>query len=148
MAIDVKTLLTWSQAQLDDLFRKSEAGAIPDGQAKGTAIITPGTGFSPELAEAVELFVWKGKTFDGPHGVLRNRISALGLNAIVAEVYKGPSLLDQKECILLDYSKTSTVAKWIRDEIRLIAPNVYLGRVYFNNKPALHFALEFGKGND
>ena len=64
--------------------------------------------------------------------------------SIVAEVYKGPSLLDGKDCIVLDYSKTSLVAKWIRDEIRLIAPNLYLGRVYWSSKPILHFALEFG----
>ena len=68
---------------------------------------------------------------------------ALGVNAIVAEVYKGPSLFDGKECIVLDYSKTSLVAKWIRDEIRLIAPKLYLGRVYWDNKPCLHFALQF-----
>jgi hypothetical protein len=100
--------------------------------------------FTPELAEVVTLFAWQGKTFDGPHGVLRNRILSLGLNAIVAEVYKGPSLLDGKECIVLDYSKTSLVAKWIRDEIRAIAPNFYLGRVYWDSKPSLHFALQFG----
>ena len=143
MATDVPALLTLTQAQLDDLFHKSPSGPIPDGPAKGTAIISPGTPFTPELAEAVSLFVWQGKTFDGPHGVLRNRILTLGLNAIVAEVYKGPSLLDGKECIVLDYSKTSLVAKWIRDEIRLLAPKLYLGRVYWDNKPILHFALQF-----
>ena len=74
--------------------------------------------------------------------MLRNRITALGLNAIVAEVYNGKSLLDDKPCIVLDYSKTSLVAKWIRDEIRLVAPHLYLGRVYWDNKPVLHFALE------
>ena len=143
MIRDVPTLLSLTQAQLDDLFRTAESGPIPDGPAKGTAIIAPGTVFSPELAEAVSLFVWQGKTFDGPHGVLRNRILPFGLNAIVAEVYKGQSLLDGKECIVLDYSKTSLVAKWIRDEIRLIAPKFYLGRVYWNDKPCLHFALQF-----
>ena len=74
--------------------------------------------------------------------MLRNRITALGLNAIVAEVYLGKSLLDDKPCVVLDYSKTSLVAKWIRDEIRLVAPHLYLGRVYWDNKPTLHFALE------
>jgi hypothetical protein len=144
MATDVPALLKMSNPQLDELFGRSDSGPIPDGQAKGTAIIAPGTAFTEELAEAVSLFVWQGKTFDGPHGVLRNRISALGVNAIVAEVYKGPSLLDNKDCIVLDYSKTSLVAKWIRDEIRLVAPNLYLGRVYWSNKPILHFALQFG----
>ena len=143
MAFDVSTLLRMSQQELDDLFTKNEPGPIPDGAAKGTAIIAPGTTFSTEIAEAINLFAWQGKTFDSAHGVLRNRISAFGLNAIVAEVYKGPSWLDQKECIVIDYSKTSTVAHWIRDEIREIEPGTYLGEVYWEKKRLLHFALQF-----
>src|SRR3954468_729652 len=118
MAMDVHTLFKLSRTELDDLFSRSVAGPIPDGAADGTAIIAPGTTFSPAIAQAIHFFTWQGKTFDGPHGVLRNRISVLGLNAIVAEVYKGPSWFDKQECIVLDYSKTSTVAGWIRDEIR------------------------------
>jgi hypothetical protein len=143
MAYDVSTLLRMSQQDLDDLFTKSEPGPLPDGEAKGTAIIAPGTSFSSDIAEAINLFAWQGKVFDGQHGVLRNKITALGLNAIVAEIYKAPSWLDQKECIVLDYSKTSLVAKWIRDEIRSIAPSTYLGKVYWGKKRLIDFALEF-----
>jgi hypothetical protein len=143
MAVDVNALLQMSQVQLDDLFMASPPGPIPDGPARGTAIIAPGTTFSPAIAEAINVFAWQGKTFDATHGVLRNKISALGLNAIVAEVYKGPSWLDQKECIVLDYSKTSLVAQWIRDEIRLIAPSLYLGKVYGGKKRLIDFALQF-----
>lgn len=143
MPTDVQSLLKMSQAQLDDLFTRSAAGPIPDGPARGTAIIAPGTVFSPEIAEAINVFAWQGKTFDAAHGVLRNRISVLSLNAIVAEVYKGPSWLDQKECIILDYSKTSTVAQWVRDEIRQIGTGIYLGKVYWSNKRLIDFALEF-----
>jgi hypothetical protein len=132
-----------SQTELDDLFKKSEAGPIPDGAAEGTAIIAPGTTYSHEMAKLVNLFAWQGKTFDGPHGVLRNRILAFGLNAIVAEVYKGPSWLDGNECIVLDYSKTSLVAQWIRDEIRQIGPKIYLGKVYWERKRLIDFALQF-----
>jgi len=143
MALTVPDLLKMSQKELDDLFTKSDPGPIPNGPADGTAIIAPGTNFSPEIAKFVNLFAWQGKTFDGPHGVLRNRILAIGLNAIVAEVYKGPSWLDGKECIVLDYSKTSLVAQWIRDEIRQIAPKVYLGKVYWEKKRLIDFALHF-----
>ncbi|MEZ5291115.1 MAG: hypothetical protein R2745_08540 [Vicinamibacterales bacterium] len=142
MAVDVKSLFSKTKEQLDELFRDAEAGPIPNGKAKGTALIVPGTAVSDELAEVVNLFVWKGKSFDAEHGTLRNRISVLGFNAIVASVYHGKSLLDDKPCVVLDYSKTSLVAKWIRDEIRLISPHLYLGRVYWDNKPILHFALE------
>ena len=142
MALDVAQLLKMSQAELDDLFMKSPAGPIPDGAAKGTAIIAPGTVFTKEIAELISLFAWQGKTFDAKRGVLTNRISILGFNAILAEVYKGESWLDHKECIVLDYSKTSTVAHWIRDEIREIGPNFYLGKVYWSQKRLIDFCLE------
>lgn len=143
MVIDVPTLLTLNDTQLNDIFRSGVADPIPDGAGKGTAIVANGTKFSPQIAEAVSRFVWQGKTFDRAHGVLRNRITAFGINAILAEVYNGPSQFDGKECIVVDYSKTSLVANRVRDEIRLIAPKVYLGLFYTHNKPTLHFALEF-----
>lgn len=143
MALDVAQLLAMSQAELDDLFTKSPAGPIPDGSAKGTAIIAPGTVFSKEIAEVISLFTWQGKTFDAKRGVLTNKISILGFNAIIADVYKGKSWMDQKECIVLDYSKTSMVAHWIRDEIRQIGPNFYLGKVYWGQKRLIDFCLEF-----
>lgn len=139
----VDQLLHMSQSELDDLFKNTEAGPIPNGPAKGTAIIAPGTVFSREIAEFVNLFAWKGKTFDAERGVLTNRISVLGFNAIVATVYKDKSWLDGKECIVLDYSKTSLVAQWIRDEIRQIGPDLYLGKVYWERKRLIDFSLEF-----
>jgi hypothetical protein len=132
-----------SQAQLDDLFTNSATGEIPDGEAKGTAIVAPGTTYTQEIAEFINHFAWQGKTFDAKKGVLRNRILLLGFNAIIARVYKAPSWLDSKECIVLDYSETSLVARWIRDEIRQIGPGLYLGKVYWDKKRLIDFALEF-----
>jgi hypothetical protein len=136
-------LLAMNQQQLDDLFGSSPAGDIPSGEAQGTAIIATGTVFSAEIAELISLFGWKGKTFDAVHGTLRNRISAFGIDAIVAEVYKGNSWFDGKECIVLDYSKTSIVAERIRDEIRQIGPGMYLGVVFWEKKRTINFALQF-----
>lgn len=144
MPYDVPQLLKMSQAELDALFTASEAGPIPDGQADGTAIVAPGTTFSPEIAKFVTVFAWQGKVFDAKAGLLRNRIGPFGLNAIIAKVYKAPSWLDGKECIVLDYSETSMVAHWIRDEIRLIqAPGLYLGKVYWDKSRLIDFSLQF-----
>jgi len=143
MAYDVEQLLKMSQAQLDELFTKSEPGGIPDGEARGTAIVAPGTSYSPEIARFINVFAWQGKTFDATHGLLRNRILPFGLNAIIAKVYKAASWLDGRECIVLDYSETSIVAHWIRDEIRQIGPKLYLGKVYWDKKRLIDFALEF-----
>jgi hypothetical protein len=143
MAYDVDQLLTMSQQQLDALFTASPAGAIPDGEAEGTAIVAPGTTYSPTIARFISNFAWQGKVFDTEKGVLRNKILPLGLNAIIAKVYKGESWLDGKECIVLDYSDTSLLAQWIRDEIREISPGVYLGKVYWGKQRLIDFALQF-----
>jgi len=136
-------LLGMTEKQLDDLFSSSPAGDIPNGEAQGTAIIAPDTKFSPEIASLINIFTWQGKTFDAAHGTLTNRILAFGLNAIVAQVYKSESWFDGKECIVLDYSKTSLLAKHIRDEIRQIGPGEYLGLVYWDKNRTIHFSLQF-----
>ena len=56
----VLEMLKMSQAQLDDLFSKSPAGEIPKGEAKGTAIIAPGTTYSENIATFVSNFAWQG----------------------------------------------------------------------------------------
>jgi len=145
MAITVPDLLKMSQAQLDELFTNSPPGDIPDGAAKGTAIVAPGTTYTEEIAEFINHFAWQGKTFDSEHGVLRNRILSFGLNAIIAKVYKAPSWLDGKECIVLDYSQTSLLAHWVRDEIREIAPGLYLGKVYWKKSRLIDFAIQFDR---
>ena len=143
MAVSVSEMLKMSQAQLDELFTNSSPGEIPSGEAKGTAIVAPGTTYSENIASFVNHFAWQGKVFDPSKGVLRNKILPFGLNAIIAKVYKGPSWLDNKECIVLDYSETSLLAHWIRDEIREVAPHIYLGKVYWSKKRLIDFALEF-----
>ena len=136
-------LLKLSQSELDDLFKNNRTGPIPNGEGRGTAIIAPGTAFTPEIASFVNLFAWQGKIFDAANGVLKNLILPFGLHAIIAKVYYEKSWLDQKECIVLDYSQTSTIAHWVRDEIREIAPGLYLGKVFWNHSRLIDFALEF-----
>jgi hypothetical protein len=139
----VAQLLEMTQPALDALFTASEAGPIPTGEADGTAIIAPGTEFSPIIASVINHFAWQGKVFDPKTGELKNRILPIGWNAIVAKVYKAPSWLDGKECIVLDYSQTSLVAHWIRDEIRLVDPGLYLGKVYWDRARLIDFCLKF-----
>ena len=145
MAIDVPQLLTMSQAQLDELFTNSPTGEIPDGEAAGTAIVAPGSSYTANVASFINHFGWQGKVFDAKKAQLKNRILPFGLNAIIAKVYKAPSWLDGKECIVLDYSETSLLAHWIRDEIRQVASGLYLGKVYWGKKRLIDFAVEFPK---
>ncbi len=150
---DPHEFLKLSSDQLDEIFRNSTPGDLPVGEGEGTAIIAPGTPISDPIAKFVHLFSWKGKAFerdpvDPQRGTLKNRLLLLGTKAIIAQVYKGESWFDGKECIVLDYSHTSLVAQWIRDEIREVSPGVYLGVVFWGKEKEaghklIHFALKF-----
>ena len=143
MGVDVQEMFKMSREQLDGLFAKSPAGEIPSGETNGTALIAPGTVCTKEIADCLRLFAWQGKVFDPEKGILKNRVSVFGIKAVVAKVYKGPSWHDNKECIILDYADTSLVGHWVRDEMRLVGPQLYLGKVYWAKKPLpVHFALE------
>jgi hypothetical protein len=142
MAYDAQQLLAMTQTQLDELFRSAPSGEIPNGRSEGTAIIAPGTRLASTMARISRL-AWQGKVFDTRTGLLKNRIFGFGMQAIVARVYKDASWLDERECIVLDYSHTSLLARAIRDEIRLIGPNLYLGKVYWGRKRLIDFCLQF-----
>lgn len=143
MSYDIQKLLRLTQLQLDQLFIASPAGDIPDGNGKGTAIIGAGSSLTPEIAGFINYFVWQGKIFDAKAGFLKNKILPFGIAAIVARFYKGESWFDRKECTVLDYSQTSLVAGWIRDEIRMIEPGFYLGQAFGGRTRLFHFALQF-----
>jgi hypothetical protein len=143
MPVDSKAMLDMTRQEIDDLFRSSPPGPIPKGEARGTVISHPGTEFAEIAAKIVHLIAWQGKVFDPEKGELLNKISPLHLDSIRAKVYNDKSWFDGNECIVLDYSKTSVVAHWIRDEIRLVSPGVYLGIVYWDKTRILNFSLEF-----
>ncbi|HLZ08922.1 MAG TPA: hypothetical protein VKT80_10070 [Chloroflexota bacterium] len=147
LAVDVSQLIKASRAELDDRYRASPGGEIPRGRGTGTLLL----GAGPEINAAASWYarrvLWQGKVFDPERGELRNRITPFGILAFVAKVYTGPSWADAKPCTVLDYSKTSVIAHWIRDEIRPVAPGLYLGVAYLGRVRVAHFALSFAAEN-
>ena len=138
--------------ELDALFQDTPAGPIPRGRGKGTIVALPGTPLARPLDRVLGRLVWHGKVFHPSTHDLQNVILPFGLRAIRAQVYAGDSWLDDRPCVVLDYSRTSKVAGWIRDEIREVSPGVYLGivwgvgRVFGGRKLVLRFALTFPPG--
>jgi hypothetical protein len=145
MALTAAQLLKKRSEELDAIFAASPAGPIPAGEARGTAILWPGRIWARIPAWFARWFLWQGKVFDPAQGCLRNRITAFSLTAIKAQVYPGQSWFDGRECIVIDYSKTSLIAKFVRDEIRLVAPGLYLGQVFLGQRrePVLKFSVGF-----
>jgi hypothetical protein len=141
----VKKWLSMSREELDEVYRNSEAGNIPRGDTRGTAIVA-GSMLAKLYAAFARLFAWQGKVFDifaedGTAGLLINKISFFSVTFVVAKVYRDTSWLDGKETIVIDYSTTSFFCRKIRDEIREVEPGVYLGKVWFGKTRILDFAL-------
>jgi hypothetical protein len=131
-------------SKLDALFADAPAGEIPVGKGRGQALMGSGTIVAKPLVAITRILAWQGKVFDPPSHRLRNLITPFGVKAITADVYVDASLLDGRPCVVLDYSKTSRVAGWVRDEIREIAPGLYLGLVYAGSRRLpIRFSLEF-----
>ena len=72
---------------------------------------------------------------------LVNRITPLRLRLIKAEVAQGLSWVDDKACVVIDYSRTSLVARTVRDETREVAPGLHLGVVWLRHRRVAWFTL-------
>jgi hypothetical protein len=143
MPVSVGELAGMRPAQRDEVFRNSPAGPVPTGIADGMALLPLGRVLTKVAARLIRIAAWQGKVFDADGRELGNRITPFGIRAIKADVYPGPSWLDRRDCIVLDYSRTSLVARWVRDEIREVAPRTYLGLVFVRRRKLLHFTLTF-----
>ena len=145
MHATVQIWLSKSREELDEIYRNAAPGEIPSGDTMGTAILA-GSGFAKFVAGFARICAWQGKVFDlfsadRQSGILVNKVTPFGMKLIVAKVYRDKSWLDEKDTIVIDYSKTSLLARVIRDEIREVEPGVYLGKVWWGKRRVLDFAL-------
>ena len=139
--VSVGTLVRMSPAQRDEVFRSSPTGNVPRGKGTGVALLPFGPVLTRVAAALIWALVWKGKVFDPRYDDLRNRMTPFGIRVIRATVYNDSSWVDGEECIVLDYSRTSFVAHWVRDEIREVAGRTYLGQVLVRGRKVLHVTL-------
>ena len=141
LSLDCLAHMSWPE--LECLYRQAEPGTIPEGYTPGRALYCPDSRFYGMRSKMTGA-VWHGKIFDGCEGTLVNQWA--GFRAIKARVSYGPSWLDGRPSIIMDYCGTSHVWADVRDEIREVSPGVYLGLMY-RRKPCgpqfqYYFALE------
>ncbi|QRY52395.1 hypothetical protein [Mycolicibacterium septicum] len=141
MALDESLLLGYPNSALDLLFRQSGAGPIPDGDTRGTLLAWPGTWLAKPLALLVRVIIWQGKVLDRREGVLRNKVTPFGLRLVKARLSVASSWVDDGDCVLIDYSTTSFLARMVRDEIRQVGPDLYLGVVWLWRKRVGWFTI-------
>ena len=109
------------------LFRQGALGCgPPQGDTCGTVLYVDGK--HPRLKARLQGVVWKGKTFHGD-GTFTNRWLG-GVHAVPADVCVEPSWLDGQPCLVMQYAPDAPIFGNVRDELRQIAPDVWLGRSY------------------
>jgi hypothetical protein len=110
----------------ETLFRQGTLDAGPCGPTRGTILYAEGK--FPKAKARFQNIAWKGKDFHGD-GTFTNRWIG-GIEAISAGVTVEPSWLDGQPCIVMQYAPDAKVFGNVRDELRLIAPGVWLGHSY------------------
>ncbi len=133
-----------SRGELECLYRVSAPGPIPHGYAPGIAIRWPGTVCAVPNARVTGL-LWHGKLFDECGTSLVNRWAG-GRYALNAQVSVGDSWLDGGPSIIMDYRATSRAWRTVRDELRQVGPDLYLGIMFLDQCPQpklkMFFALD------
>ena len=115
-----------SAARLESLYRRSGPGSVPAGKVRGLALY-PDSRFPRAKSKAARV-AWQGKVFSPETGTATNRF--FGLRVVKGQVYSGQSWLDGGPSLILDYQNTSKIYGDYRDEIREVAPGVYLGLMH------------------
>jgi hypothetical protein len=123
--LDQLASLSW--CELTELYRQSAPGTITDGFARGRVVYCPAEHLS-HVRGRLASTLWRGKHFCTAEATLVNQW--LGLRAIRARFSYGPGWLDGKPSIILDYGGESRVWADVRDEMREVAPGLYVGLMY------------------
>lgn len=134
-----------------------ERGAVPpmdslSGDLRGRMLAVPAL---PRAITALpcawartNLFPWRGKSFSPgkeARGYGINRVVSEHIKVFPFETFVGPSHHDGKPAVQLDYDLRGNpgAIRAIEDEIREIAPGVYLGQAWLRMKGKARFILWF-----
>lgn len=153
------TLAARTSDELDALYRAanvSETMHSADGQLVGRMLAVRGVppAFSGPLRTWARSssFVWEGKTFQAStdsRGVGHNRVFVPGVfgrqNLFPFETTFGPSAIDGKPTLILDYDLDVNPGyiRRIHDEIREVAPGLFLGPAMWKGRKQKSLVLWF-----
>lgn len=135
-----------------------EVAGTPRGRmlaVRGLERVWPLSSLVQRFAAAKRLFPWEGKSFGAESqaagtGINRIHLGPLRMTWFPFATRVEPSVVDGAPCIYLDYAQPGNpwfIAK-IRDEIREVAPGLYLGPAMWKDgrggaKHVLWFAVDF-----
>lgn len=148
-------LLPLAHEQLVPLY---EAATVPplgalDGDLRGRMLAVPAL---PALVTALprawarsDAFPWRGKSFAAladDHGTGVNRVVSDRVRLFRFTTFVGPSRHDDAPAVQLDYDHPGNpfFIRAIEDELRELAPGLYLGQAWLRTGTTRRFVLWFG----
>ncbi len=131
-ALSAQRLIQMSGPELDALYRQGTSVGIPPGRVRGTAPAGagnqaqrgPGARHAPDLA---------GQGVRAGRSVSREPLLRSADDP--GPGFSRPELARRRPALVLDYSRTSRVYAQYRDEIRQVAPGLFLGLMYARTTP-------------
>ncbi len=130
LTFDRLACMGWDELQ--NLYHNAQPGTVPSGFVRGRSLFNPCETLAGPRTKVANC-LWKGKHFCPEDGTLVNQW--LGVRAIRANIYTGESWLDGKPAHILDYADTSHIWHNARDEMRQVAPGLYVGAMYIRGCP-------------
>ncbi len=116
-----------SLCQLEALFRSAEIGTPPVGNGRGRLLCSTDPRH-PRLTVLCSNAVWKGKVAE-LDGHFTNRWLG-GIRAIDSQYAIGPSWVDGRPAVLMEYPPDTPLLANTHDELREVAPGLYVGPLY------------------
>jgi hypothetical protein len=122
----VRELARMSPCELDRLFAAGHVGCLPVGKGHGRVLYVCDAK-RPRMRAAMQSAVWKGKEFF-PGGEFINLWCGFSADRSHADI--GVSWFDGQPAIVMEYPPSSPMFHNNRDELREIAPGLFLARYY------------------
>lgn len=155
-ALDLDALAARDVAALDTLYRRGRVPALDalDGNPTGRMLAIRGLDRGPLAARvrslaAASFFPWGGKSFasrDAAHGLGVNRVHLGGKHKLFPfETTILPSVVDGAPCVRLNYDlpENPWLIRHIHDEVREVAPRLFLGPAMWRGDETHTFVLWF-----
>lgn len=144
--------------ELMELYRSARTPSLEelDGKLSGRMLAVP-RAQEPHVKALLEkfarsrVFPWQGKTFShetSNHGHGVNRLLGERVTWFRFHTYVGPSHAGDFDAVHLDYSHDGNppVVRKVQDEVRAVAPGLYLGLAYLSMRDGEHLGCFFGIG--
>jgi hypothetical protein len=137
-SIEQLACLRW--CELETLYRQAKPGSFPAGYARGIPLYDPVKRLSGPRGKVTGV-LWRGKHFSCCDQLINQWC---GVRAIRAQLYEGESWLDGGPALIMDYRDSSWVWSDVRDEIREVAPGIFLGIMFQERCPGPKLKMFFG----